>query len=95
MLGYVYLQQGRNADAAKVLEQQMNSPIMPANEKIARQKTLSQLYFRAGNYGKALQVGNQYLKSVPGDKDVQLLIAQSLFRAARLQERDRGRRAGS
>jgi tetratricopeptide (TPR) repeat protein len=27
----------------------------------------------------ALQVGNQYLKSVPGDKDVQLLIAQSYF----------------
>jgi tetratricopeptide (TPR) repeat protein len=79
MLGYVYLQQGRNADAAKLLEQQMNSPIMPANEKVARQKTLSQLYFRAGNYGKALQVGNQYLKTAPGDKDVQLLIAQSYF----------------
>ena len=31
-----------------------------------RTKTLAQLYFRAGNYGKAIQYANQYLKSVPG-----------------------------
>jgi len=79
MLLYVYLQQGRNADGAKLLEQQMNSPLMPANEKVQRQKTLAQLYFRAGSYGKALQVGNQYLKSAPGDKDIQLLVAQAYF----------------
>jgi tetratricopeptide (TPR) repeat protein len=79
LLWYVYLQQGRNADAARVLEQQIASGQMPANERVQRTKTLAQLYFRAGSYGKAVQLGNQYLKSVPGDQDVQLLVAQAYF----------------
>lgn len=79
LLWYVYLQQGRNADAARVLEQQIASGQMSGSEKVQRTKTLAQLYFRAGSYGKAIQVGNQYLKSAPGDQDVQLLVAQAYF----------------
>jgi tetratricopeptide (TPR) repeat protein len=79
MLWYVYLQQGRNADAARVLEQQIASGQMPAGEKVQRTKTLAQLYARAGNYGKSAQLAQQYLKSVPGDKDMQLLVANSYF----------------
>ncbi|MFO1395219.1 MAG: tetratricopeptide repeat protein [Steroidobacteraceae bacterium] len=80
LLWYVYLQQGRNADAAKLLEQQVSSPFMSAGEKTERTKTLSQLWFRAGNYGKATQYANQYLKAVPGDRDSQLLIAQAAYK---------------
>jgi len=79
LLWYVYLQQGRNADAARLLEQQIGSGFMPANQKVSRTKTLAQLYFRAGNYGKAIQLANQYLKSVPGDKEMQLMVAQGYF----------------
>ncbi len=79
LLWYVYLQQGRNADAARLLEQQMASPEMPAGEKVQRTKTLAQLYFRAGSFGKSLQYANQYLKSAPGDQDVQLLVAQAYY----------------
>ena len=79
LLWYVYLQQGRNADAARLLEQQIASSYMPANQKVSRTKTLAQLYFRAGSYGKAIQLANQYLKSVPGDKDMQLMVAQGYF----------------
>jgi hypothetical protein len=80
LLWYVYLQQGRNADAARLLEQQMASPFMSAGEKTERTKTLAQLYFRGGNYGKATQYANQYLKAAPGDRDMQLLIAQAAFK---------------
>jgi tetratricopeptide (TPR) repeat protein len=79
MLWYVYLQQGRNADAARVLEGQIASGQMPAGEKVTRTKTLAQLYARAGNHGKSAQVANQYLKSVPGDRDMQLLVANAAF----------------
>jgi tetratricopeptide (TPR) repeat protein len=79
LLWYVYLQQGRNLDAARLLEQQMASGLMPAGEKFERTKTLAQLYFRAGNYGKAIQYANQYLKAAPGSQDMQLLIAQSYY----------------
>jgi tetratricopeptide (TPR) repeat protein len=79
LLWYVHLQQGRNAEAARVLEQQIASGQMPANQKTSRTKTLAQLYFRAGNYGKAIQVANQYLKSVPGDQEMQLMVAQGYF----------------
>lgn len=79
LLWYVYLQQGRNGDAARVLEQQIASGQMSASEKTQRTKTLAQLYFRAGSYDKAASVGNQYLKAVPGDKDIQLLVAQAYY----------------
>ena len=79
MLWYVYLQQGRNADAARVLEGQIASGQMPGSEKVARTKTLAQLYARAGNYGKAAATAQQYLKSVPGDKDMQLLVANAYY----------------
>ncbi|HQR48795.1 MAG TPA: tetratricopeptide repeat protein [Steroidobacteraceae bacterium] len=79
LLWYVYLQQGRNLDAARLLEEQMNSGMMPAGEKVERTKTLAQLYFRAGNYGRAIQYANQYLKSAPGSQDMQLLVAQSYY----------------
>lgn len=79
LLWYVYLQQGRNADAARLLEQQIASGQMPANQRVSRSKTLAQLYFRAGNYGKAIQSANQYLKSAPGDQEMQLLVAQGYF----------------
>jgi tetratricopeptide (TPR) repeat protein len=79
LLWYVYLQQGRNADAARLLEQQIASSQMPAGEKVQRTKTLAQLQFRAGSYGKAIQSANRYLKSAPNDKDMQLLVAQAYF----------------
>jgi tetratricopeptide (TPR) repeat protein len=79
LLWYVYLQQGRNADAARLLEQQMGSGMMPAGEKAQRTKTLAQLYFRGSNYGKAVQYAGQYLKSSPGDQEMQLLIAQAYY----------------
>jgi tetratricopeptide (TPR) repeat protein len=79
MLWYVYLQQGRNADAARVLEGQIASGQMPAGEKVQRTKTLAQLYARAGSYGKAASTAQQYLKSVPGDKDMQLLVANAYY----------------
>jgi GDPmannose 4,6-dehydratase len=48
---------------------------MPGGEKVQRTKTLAQLYFRAGSYGKGIQYANQYLKSVPGDQEMQLMVA--------------------
>jgi len=60
LLWYVYLQQGKNSAAAKLLEQQIASPQMPASEKTPRTKTLAQMYFRANEFGNALRVGNQY-----------------------------------
>ena len=95
LLWYVYVQQGRNADAARLLEQQIASPMMPGGQKVQRTKTLAQLQFRGGNYGKAIQTANQYLKSVPGDRDMQLMVAQGLLPAEGLQERGRHRRAAS
>ncbi len=79
LLWYVYLQQGRNAEAARLLEQQIASGQMPAGERTQRMKTLAQLHFRAGNYSKAIQVSNDYLKAVPGDREVQMMVAQGYY----------------
>jgi tetratricopeptide (TPR) repeat protein len=79
LLWYVYLQQGRNAEAARLLEQQIASGQMPPSERTQRLKTLAQLLFRAGNYSKAIQVSNDYLKAVPGDREMQMMVAQGYF----------------
>jgi tetratricopeptide (TPR) repeat protein len=79
LLWYVYLQQGRNAEAAKLLEQQIASGQMPAGERTQRTKTLAQLYFRAGNYGKAISLANDYLKASPGDREMQMMVAQGYY----------------
>ncbi|HEX9772619.1 MAG TPA: tetratricopeptide repeat protein, partial [Steroidobacteraceae bacterium] len=67
------------ADAARLLEQQIASGQMPPSERTQRTKTLAQLYFRAGNYGKAIQTGNDYLKAAPGDREVQMMVAQGYY----------------
>jgi tetratricopeptide (TPR) repeat protein len=79
LLWYVYLQQGRNAEAARLLEQQIASGQMPTGERTQRMKTLAQLHFRAGNYSKAIQVSNDYLKAAPGDREVQMMVAQGYY----------------
>ena len=79
LLWYVYLQQGRNADAARLLEQQIASGQMPAGEKVQRTKTLAQLQFRGGQLRQGDPAANQYLKSAPGDREMQLLVAQAYF----------------
>ena len=79
LLWYVYLQQGRNSDAARLLEQQISSGQMPAGERTQRMKTLAQLHFRANNFPKAIQVSNDYLKAVPGDREVQMMVAQAYY----------------
>ena len=79
LLWYVYLQQGRNAEAAKLLEQQIASGQMPSGERTQRMKTLAQLQFRAGNYPKAIQVANDYLKAAPGDREMQMMVAQGYY----------------
>ena len=89
---YVYLQQGRNADAAKLLEQQIASGQMPAGERTQRTKTLAQLYFRAGNYAKAIQVANDYLKAVPGDREMQMMVAQGYYQQKNYKAAICGRR---
>ena len=94
MLWYVYLQQGRNADAARVLEGQLASGQMPAGEKLSRTKTLAQLYARAGNYGKSAAIAKDYLKSVPDDKDMQLLVANAYYQQKNYKARDRRGGAG-
>ncbi len=73
---YVYFQQGRYADATRVLEAQLASGQMPAGEKPARTKTLAQLYFRAGNYAKAASIA----KTLPGDRDMQLMVVQCAYK---------------
>ena len=51
---------------------------LPASARSAS-KTLAQLHFRAGNYGKAIQVANDYLKAVPGDREMQMMVAQGYY----------------
>jgi tetratricopeptide (TPR) repeat protein len=77
LLGYVLLQTGDNAGAVKAYE--ANLPQTPPDQVPGRVKALAQLNAKAKNFPKAIDYGNRWIKSSPGDTDAYYLVAQSYY----------------
>jgi len=75
----VLLQKKDYAGAAVALEAAVNSGFIPAADLPPRLKALSQLYYQAKDYPKAVEYGNRYLETAPDDQDMGLLVAQSYY----------------
>ncbi len=79
LLGYVLLQTGDSAGAARAYEQNLNSGQTPADQVPARVKALAQLNAKAKNFPKAIEFGNRWIKSSANDTDAYYLVAQSYY----------------
>ena len=75
----VLLKKQDYAGAAAALEVAVKSGFVPPADLPQRQKALAQLYYQAKNYPKAVEFGNLYLESTPGDRDMGILVAQSYY----------------
>jgi tetratricopeptide (TPR) repeat protein len=78
-LGYVYLQQKKFGDAAKVYEAQVASGRTPADEMQDRLKTLVQLYSVSKTYPKVTEYGSRWMKGGGTDGQTMLLIGQAHY----------------
>jgi tetratricopeptide (TPR) repeat protein len=83
LLSYLYTRRGDYANAAKLQEAALNSGRIPESQVPARVKALAQAYAQKGNinYAKQVEYGNRYLKSNPGDADMNFLVAQAQFQS--------------
>jgi Flp pilus assembly protein TadD len=75
----VLLQKQDFVGAAAALDAAVNSGFVPPADIPQRLKALAQIYYKAENYPKAAEVGNRYLETTPGDRDIGVLVAQSYY----------------
>lgn len=74
---YVGLKQ--YANAAKAIQATIDSGQASPQEVISLRKNLVQIQYSLKNYPAAIQAGQAYLNSVPGDTDMIVLVAQSQY----------------
>ncbi len=79
MLGFVYVRTGKYADAAKALEAGLKSGFLEESEVPTRVKALAQVNYQIKNYDKAIEYGNQAIRSGQGDDDMYTLVAQAYY----------------
>jgi len=78
-LGFILINQKDYAGAAAAFEKNINSGQVPAAEINNKLKTVAQLTFQTKQYPKAIDYTGRYLKAVPGEADMQILLAQAHY----------------
>jgi tetratricopeptide (TPR) repeat protein len=78
--GYAYHNLRQDADAARELENALNSPCMPEAKKADRYKALVGLYTSLKNYPKAIDYANRGLK-LTRDPEMQVALAQAYYQS--------------
>jgi len=76
---YVLLQKKDYAGSAAALERAVASGFVAPADLTQRYKALGQLNYQLQNFDKAIEFGNKYLESVPGDSEIGVLVAQSYY----------------
>ena len=76
---YVLLQQKDYVGAAAALERAVASGFVPPTDLPQRTKALAQLNYQTQNYPKAIEFGNRFLESTPGDAEIGVLVAQAYY----------------
>ena len=82
---YIYSSTRQEADAARELELQLNSPCHPAAKRADTLKNLVGLYTALRNYSKAIEYGTQALK-ISNDPEVQVAVAQAYYQSGNNKE---------
>jgi len=76
---YVLLQKKDYAGSAAALERAVASGFVAPADLTQRYKALGQLNYQLQNFDKAIEFGNKYLESMPGDSEIGVLVAQSYY----------------
>ncbi|MCK6372163.1 MAG: tetratricopeptide repeat protein, partial [Gammaproteobacteria bacterium] len=77
--GYILLQKRKYAEVARIYEQNLKSPKMPADQVNDRLKALAQLYSAVKNYPKVIEYGDRWVQADGADLDTKVLVAQAHY----------------
>lgn len=83
---YIYSSTRQDADAAREIENSLNSPCMPEAKKPDALKNLVGLYTNLRNYPKAIDFGNRALKLSPSDAEIKVAVAQAYYQSGNNKE---------
>ena len=84
--GYAYHNLKQPAEAARELENALNSPCMPEANKLERYKSLVGLYASLRNNAKVIDFGNRALKVAPRDSEMLVAVAQAYYQSGNNKE---------
>jgi tetratricopeptide (TPR) repeat protein len=73
------LQQKDYVKSAEALERTLNSGFVPEANRPQRLRALTQMSLQNKQYPKAIQYGDEYLKSTPTDTEIALQLAQARY----------------
>jgi tetratricopeptide (TPR) repeat protein len=82
---YIYTSTRQEGEAARELENTLNSPCMPEARKADTLKNLVGLYTALRNYPKAIDYGNRALK-LSRDPEIQIYVAQAYYQSGNNKE---------
>lgn len=82
---YIYSSTRQEAEAAREIETELNSPCMPESRKADALKNLVGLYTALRNYPKAIEYGNRALK-LSRDPEIQVAVAQAYYQSGNNKE---------
>jgi tetratricopeptide (TPR) repeat protein len=79
LYGFGYVRTNQYAEAAKALEAGLKAGFLDPGDVPNRVKALAQVNYQIKNYDKAIEFGNQALKSGAADDDMYTLVAQAYY----------------
>src|SRR5581483_8571633 len=79
MYGFTYVRLNDYPNAAKYLEQGMNSGMLDQAELPNRLQALAQVNYQIKNYDKAIEFGTKSIKNGGADDDMYTLVAQAYY----------------
>jgi hypothetical protein len=83
--GYAYHNLRQDSDAARELENGLNSPCLPEAKRLDRLKSLVGLYSALRNFPKVIDYGNRALK-LSRDPDMVVAVAQAYYQSGNPKE---------
>jgi TolA-binding protein len=79
MLGYAYVKTNQYAEAAKVLETDLDSGFVTGNDAAKRVRQLLQINYTLKNYDKVLALGDRAVKGGYADDEIYTWMGQAYF----------------
>jgi tetratricopeptide (TPR) repeat protein len=79
MLSFAYIKTKNYPEAAKVMEAQLDSGLMPQSEQPTLLKQLAIINYQIKNYDKAIGYGQRAIKSGHDDEQMQTVVGQAYY----------------
>jgi tetratricopeptide (TPR) repeat protein len=78
-LGFDYIKTNNYADAAKAIEAEIGSGLVPQSDLAPKLKELANISYQIRNYDKAIEYGNRAIEGGFGDEQIRTIVGQSYY----------------